>query len=175
MRLEHWTRRDFSLQLASLCCLPGLGRLSLGAAPAATQDVFNPGISRRAEALHEEVLFAGTPARIYEVLVEEKKFQQMTGLPTHLGGAVCSEFSLFAGRITGRQLELVPAERVVQVWRSESWKPHLYSLASFVLLPQGAATKLVFDHTGFPVGQAEHLAEGWNGHYWEPLKKYLAS
>jgi len=175
MTLEAWTRRDFSLRLASLCCLPSVVRLPLAAVPAAPQDVVYPGISRQAEALHQEVVFDSTPARLYQVLVDEKQFQQMTGLPTHLASAVCSEFSLFDGRITGRQLELVPAERVIQVWRSESWRPHLYSLASFELLKQGTATKVVLDHTGFPVGQAAHLAEGWKSHYWDPLKKYLAS
>jgi hypothetical protein len=34
--------------------------------------------------------------------------------------------------------------------------------------------QIVFDHKGFPLGQAEHLAEGWKANYWEPLGKYLA-
>jgi hypothetical protein len=37
----------------------------------------------------------------------------------------------------------------------------------------GGETKIKFDHTGFPKGQAEHLAEGWRGNYWEPLAKVL--
>jgi len=32
---------------------------------------------------------------------------------------------------------------------------------------------LIFDHVGFPEGQHDHLAEGWDGHYWEQLKNYL--
>jgi hypothetical protein len=39
---------------------------------------------------------------------------------------------------------------------------------------QGAGTKVVFDHVGFPTGLAEHLAEGWKAHYWDSLQKYLA-
>jgi hypothetical protein len=41
------------------------------------------------------------------------------------------------------------------------------------LMEQSSGTKIVFDHTGFPKGQAEHLAEGWKGNYWEPLEKFL--
>jgi hypothetical protein len=29
-------------------------------------------------------------------------------------------------------------------------------------------------YTGFPKGEAEHLASGWQEHYWDPLAKYLS-
>jgi hypothetical protein len=40
-------------------------------------------------------------------------------------------------------------------------------------MEQGSDTKLVFDHTGFPKGDAEHLVEGWKTNYWQPLTKFL--
>jgi len=33
---------------------------------------------------------------------------------------------------------------------------------------------MVFDHGGFPKGQAEHLAAGWKMNYWELLEKFLS-
>ena len=62
----------------------------------------------------------------------------------------------------------------MQAWRVVDWDPGVYSIAKFKLIEQGAGTKLVFDHTGFPKGQAEHLAEGWKSHYWDSLEKFLA-
>jgi activator of HSP90 ATPase len=88
----------------------------------------------------------------------------------HAGGA----FSVFDGYIVGRQLELVPNERIVQAWRVLSWPRGLYSIARFELSEQAGATTIVFDHTGFPKGTAEHLASGWQEHYWDPLTKILA-
>ncbi len=85
------------------------------------------------------------------------------------GGA----FSIFGGMIVGWNLELVPDERIVQAWREKDWDPGLYSIVRFQLNEQGAETRLVFDHTGFPKGAAAHLAPGWWTHYWEPLQKYL--
>jgi activator of HSP90 ATPase len=67
----------------------------------------------------------------------------------------------------------VPNERIVQAWRPQSWKPGVYSIVKFELADEGAGTKLVLDHTGFPDGTAEHLAGGWKVNYWEPLEKYL--
>jgi hypothetical protein len=34
----------------------------------------------------------------------------------------------------------------------------------------GGRTTIVFDHTGFPPGRGQHLAEGWHKNYWEPMK-----
>ena len=47
-------------------------------------------------------------------------------------------------------------------------------IAKFELVEQGSDTKIVFDHLGFPKGLGQHLAEGWKGHYWDTLEKYLA-
>jgi activator of HSP90 ATPase len=62
---------------------------------------------------------------------------------------------------------------IVQAWRVADWEPSLYSIARFELVEQGAGTKIVFDHTGFPQGAGEHLAAGWKSHYWQPLEEYL--
>jgi hypothetical protein len=51
--------------------------------------------------------------------------------------------------------------------------PGIYSIAKFELVEHGSGTKIVFDHTGFPIGDREHLAEGWKMNYWEPLEKFL--
>jgi activator of HSP90 ATPase len=98
------------------------------------------------------------------------KMQKPTMLSPHAGGA----FALFGGYIVGRQIELAPNELIVQAWRVLSWPRGVYSIARFELLDQGGSTKLVFDHAAFPKGQAEHLASGWQEHYWDPLAKLLA-
>jgi len=91
--------------------------------------------------------------------------------PIRQGGGA---FTIFAGHIVGRHVELVPNERIVQAWRVVNWDPGLFSIARFELVEQGSGTKLVFDHAGFPKGQAKHLDAGWKGNYWEPLVKFLA-
>ena len=53
--------------------------------------------------------------------------------------------------------------------------PGVYSIAKFELGNQSGQTKAIFDHSGFPAGKGEHLAEGWVANYWEPLRKYFAS
>jgi len=143
-------------------------------------------ISRTAEAIHQEPVFKASRKRVYEALTDAKQFQAVMQLseamksmapgtkPAEIAREAGGAFSLFGGYITGRQIELVPNERIVQAWRPASWDPGMFSIARFELVEQGTGTKIVFDHTGFPNGQAEHLAGGWKANYWEPLGKYLA-
>ena len=165
------TRRLFSAQLAALVPLPLLGRVGHGW-PVAQQE---PGISRTAESIHQEVTIKAPLSRIYEALLDERQFAQVTGgqatmIDRNAGGA----FSLFGARIKGRNVELVPNARIVQAWRSEGWEAGVYSIVRFELKAEGTGTRLVFDHTGFPTGQADHLASGWTTNYWDPLTRFVA-
>jgi uncharacterized protein YndB with AHSA1/START domain len=144
-------------------------------------------ISRTAEAIHLEPVFKASRKRVYEVLTDTKQFNSVMMLsaamksgmapgaaPTQISREVGGAFLVFGGYITGRHVELVPNERIVLAWRTAGWNPGVYSIAKFELVEQGTGTKIVFDHTGFPKGEAEHLAAGWKANYWEPLEKFLA-
>jgi activator of HSP90 ATPase len=143
-------------------------------------------ISHTAESIHQEVVFKAIRKRVYEALTDAQQFDkviQLSGViqamhlgdkPAEISREVGGAFALFGGYITGRHVELVPNERIVQAWRTGGWAPGVYSIAKFELVEQGSGTKIVFDHTGFPKGEAEVLASGWKAHYWEPLGKLLA-
>jgi activator of HSP90 ATPase len=132
-------------------------------------------ISLSAEAIHQEVVFKVSPQRVFEAMMDEKQFSALTGAPATISREPGGPLSLFGGRVSARNVELEPGQRIVQAWRSEGWKPHIYSIARFELAAEGADTRLSLDHTGFPVGEAKSLAGGWKNHYWEALEKYFAS
>ncbi|MGA2562657.1 MAG: SRPBCC domain-containing protein [Steroidobacteraceae bacterium] len=144
------------------------------------------GISHTADCIHQEPVFTASPERVYEALTDAKQFTrviQLSGVlqamhlpdkPAEISREAGGAFALFGGYITGRHVELVPNVRVVQAWRAGDWPPGVYSIAKFELVAQGSGSKIVFDHTGFPKGEAESLASGWKAHYWEPLAKVLA-
>ncbi len=177
------TRRDFSLRLATL--LTGLGIAKTGVASAGERRLGVAGgseeISHAAEAIHQEIELKAGRKRVYAALTEAEQFTKMMRLskfPDGPAATISREagglFSLFDDRIVGRHIELVPNEQIVQAWRAGHWETALYSIVRFELREQAEQTRIVFDHTGFPNGQAEHLLEGWNSNYWEPLRKYLA-
>jgi activator of HSP90 ATPase len=161
--------------------IPGLAFTSTRLRAAADE-----GISRTAEAIHQEINFKAAPSRIYAVLTDEALFQHLESFsdamksleinahPAKISREPGGEFSLFADYIVGRHIELVPGQRIVQAWRVQNWAPGTYSIARFDLMEQGPSTRLVLDHTGFPAGNAAHLAAGWYANYWEPLRKVLS-
>jgi activator of HSP90 ATPase len=140
-----------------------------------------------AEAIHQEEVFKASRKRVYEALTDARQFDKVVKLsaamqsmkslgdkPTEISREAGGAFSLFGGYVTGRQIELVPDERIVQAWRSGSWGAGVYSIARFELKDEGSGTKIIFDHRGFPDGTTKHLVTGWYGNYWEPLAKALA-
>jgi activator of HSP90 ATPase len=119
--------------------------------------------------IHQEITLSAAPARIYQALVDSKRFGELTGAPASGAAAEGASFSAFGGHITGRHVELVPGERVVQAWRAKTWPDGCYSIVRFELQPTGKGTKIVFDHDGFPADMTEHLAKGWQANYWDKL------
>src|SRR5579863_8205920 len=107
-------------------------------------------ISRAEEAIHKELVFKAARKRVYEVLTDAAQFDKMTreiqlkegadalvAHPTEISRDLGGSFSLFGGRIVGRQLELLPNERIVQAWRVAYWPAAVFSIVRFDLSEQG--------------------------------------
>jgi len=124
--------------------------------------------------LHHDVPIKASPARIYSALLDAKQFAAFSGLPAEIDPKEGGAFSLFQNQIVGRNIELVSNTRIVQAWRPTHWDPGIYSVAHFELKPTAAGSTIIFDHTGFPAGEFDHLDWGWHNHSWDPIKKYLS-
>jgi len=174
------TRRQVIAAAATAIGGAALGLTNLRAATAEGE------LSHAAESIHQEVVFKASRKRVYEALTDAKKFEQVVQLsdakkthmppeapPSQISSEVGGAFSTFGGVITGRHIELIPDERIVQAWRPVYWNPGVYSIVKFELSDSGTGTKLVLDHRGFPDGDGQSLLDGWNKNYWEPLAKVL--
>jgi len=137
--------------------------------------------SSKSITIHQEVAFKVSPEKVYAALLSSKQFSESTtksGGPfsatsAKIDARVGGSFSVFDGHIFGIVLELVPNQRIVEAWRVVDWPAGIYSIARFELIAEGGGSKLIFDHTGFPAGLKEHLATGWQEHYWDALTKYF--
>src|SRR5712692_1180527 len=136
MTTRFSTRRDFSMRLAIFVPVLGIAGTSMASAMAAS--AVGERISHTAESIHQEVVFKASPKRVYEALTDAKQFDKLVELsgvsmkdaPTQISPEVGGAFSLFAGHIVGRHIELVPNQRIVQAWRVVVWNPGVYSIAS---------------------------------------------
>ena len=170
------TRRDVAVRL--LYAVPAFALAAEGQTTK-SEASGNNGLSHNCECIHQEVRIEASRDRVYRALTDTKQFAKITELGYHavateISPEVGGAFSLFGGIIVGRHIEMLPGERLVQAWREKTWVPGAYSIVSFQLEEAGSGTKVIFDHRGFPQGNGEHLAVGWQSHYWQPLQKYLA-
>jgi len=123
--------------------------------------------------VHQEHRMRASPQRVYEALLDERLFAEFSGAPAEIQREPGGSFSLIGGRVTGRNVELITNQRIVQAWRVVPWEPGIYSIVRFELTPTATGTRIVLDHSGFPPEDVTARNRGWRRVYFEPLQKYL--
>jgi activator of HSP90 ATPase len=131
--------------------------------------------------INQSAFFKVAPARVYSTLLSsvafsactKKSFDMFTASSAKIDSVVGGTFSLFDGHITGRILELVSDQRIVEAWRVVDWPAGVYSIARFDIGAEGSGTRVTFEHVGFPEGLKEHLSIGWQQHYWDAMTNYF--
>jgi hypothetical protein len=91
--------------------------------------------NQKRTSLHQEVDLKASSQRIYEVLLDSKQFAACAGMPAEIDPEAGGAFSMFGGLIVGRNIELLPNQRIVQAWRPTHWAPGVYSIVKFDLKP----------------------------------------
>jgi len=122
------SRRSFAQTMTLSAAALAMPRAYLRAAD--PQD--DLGISHTADSIHQESVLRGTPAQVYAALTDAKQFDgvakrsaamrsmSLKDTPSVISTEAGGTFALFGGYVTGRQIELVPNVRIVQVWRAGS-------------------------------------------------------
>lgn len=124
--------------------------------------------------IRQTVEFSASPHEVYEALMDSKKHAEFTGSAARISRKVNGEYSAYDGYITGRNLELIPDQKIVQEWRAVDWEPGQSSQVTFELTAIPTGTRLDFTHTGLPEGTEEEFTRGWIDNYWEPMQKMFA-
>jgi uncharacterized protein YndB with AHSA1/START domain len=112
---------------------------------------------------------------IYEAWLDSLAHSEMTGGEAIMSDEVGAEVAAWDGYITGRNLELVPGERIVQSWRTTKFtEEHEDSIITVTLEEVADGTLLTLVHSKVPEGQTSYERGGWQKHYFEPMKEYFA-
>jgi activator of HSP90 ATPase len=122
----------------------------------------------------QQVLISAEPVQVYAILADASALSALSGMSGVPGRSAGEEFSGFDGHVTGRQIELVPGERVVQAWRFPQWAPGTYSMVSFTLTAEAGGTRLVIDQHGVPDDWHDHVNTNWPTFYLTPLTNHFA-
>ena len=123
--------------------------------------------------IRQTVTFRAAPHAVYEALMDSRKHAAFTGGAAKISRQVGGEIMAYDGYITGRNLALVPDEKIVQEWHASEWDAGHLSKVTFKLAPVAAGTRLRFTHSHVPDKFVDDIRQGWIDNYWIPLKALL--
>jgi activator of HSP90 ATPase len=123
--------------------------------------------------IQQTITFKATPHAVYEALMDSQKHAAFTGGKAKISRLIGGSIMAYDDYITGKNIELVPDQKIVQDWRAVDWPEGYYSrvVFEFTAVPEG--TRLDFTHTDVPEGTEQEFTQGWIDNYWEPMKVFL--
>jgi uncharacterized protein YndB with AHSA1/START domain len=111
---------------------------------------------------------------IYEAWLDSLAHTEMTGSEAIMSDEVGAEVAAWDGYITGRNLELVPGERIVQSWRTTEFDDeHEDSIITVTLEEVADGTLMTLTHSKVPAAHKSYEGGGWQKHYFEPMQDYF--
>jgi activator of HSP90 ATPase len=132
-------------------------------------------MAARTRTIRQTVTFRAPPRQVYELLMDSKKHQSLSGQKAKISRKVGGRFTAWGPHISGVNLVVKPASKIVQAWRAKDWWPDHYSIAIFDFKPVTQGTRLTFTQMGVPRHRYDGHWHGWINTYWRPMKEVLKS
>jgi uncharacterized protein YndB with AHSA1/START domain len=121
-------------------------------------------------------IIPASPREIYDTWLDSAGHSEMTGGDAAMSDEIGAKVSAWDGYISGRNLELVPGERIVQSWRTTQFTDdHDDSLITVTLEDTNGDTRLTLIHSNVPDEQTSYERSGWQTHYFEPMIAYFSN
>jgi activator of HSP90 ATPase len=106
---------------------------------------------------------------VYNALTNQVMIEIWTGEPAEMEAVAGSEFSMWDGSITGKNLEFISDRQIVQEWYfGEQEEP---SIVTIRLHPHRNGTSMEVRQTNIPDEAYENIAEGWEEDYFDALNQ----
>jgi activator of HSP90 ATPase len=125
--------------------------------------------------IQKELFKNTTREALYDLYMNPKKHSMIIDGPVEISDKAYSSFKAFGGYITGKNLELVKNQLIVQLWRGSDWDSNEPDSVFLISLEQkGKDVMLNMIHANVPEDKEKSLDKGWYEHYWNPWKQHLA-
>lgn len=109
-----------------------------------------------------------SPSDIYNALTNPVMIEVWTGGTAIMDTVPGSEFSLWDGEITGRNIEFVENFKIVQHWY---FGESVDSVVTIKLHPDKKGTNVEVHQTNIPDDAYENMADGWEEDYFGSLSE----
>lgn len=103
------------------------------------------------------------PSDVYAALTNPFTIELWSGYPAVMSTEPGSEFSLWEGDITGRNIEFIPDRKVVQEWYFGEQEER--SIVTITIRPDKGDSLVTVEQTNIPDDDFNDIAEGWREYY----------
>lgn len=111
------------------------------------------------------------PEEVYWALTNPLSIKLWTGEEAEMNTTAGSEFSIFDGSITGKNLEFEEGKKIVQQWDFEGEEED--SIVTIKLHEHKKGTSVELIHTNIPDEVYEEFVDGWNDNYFGSLLEFF--
>lgn len=115
-------------------------------------------------------IISASPEDLYLALTNPATIQLWTGEEATMSTEEGSEFSLWEGSITGKNISFEKDRKLVQQWYFGDEEAE--SLVTMILHPHKQGTSLELRHTNIPNEAFNDITEGWNDVYMAALTDF---
>ena len=111
------------------------------------------------------------PADIYSALTNPYTIELWTGYKAEMSEEPGSEFSLWDGDITGKNIEFIKDKKVVQEWYFGDQTEK--SIVTITITPDREHSNITLEHTNIPDDEYDGIAQGWDEYYFDAIKTFF--
>lgn len=113
--------------------------------------------------LKKYYIISASPDEVYNTLTNPLSIRLWTGEEAVMSTEPGTEFSMWEGSISGKNLEFIEGKKIVQQWYfGENSEP---SIVTIILHPHKDGTSAELRHTNIPDEDFEDISEGWDNAY----------
>lgn len=111
------------------------------------------------------------PDEVYSAITNPFTIELWSGFKAVMSTEPNTEFSLWDGDISGKNLEFDENKKIVQEWYFGEQKEQ--SLVTIKLFENKKGTQAELRHTNIPDDDYENITEGWNEYYFGAIKAFF--
>ena len=112
---------------------------------------------------HKTFIINAEPADVYSALTNPFTIEIWSGYPAIMSEEPGSEFSLWEGDITGRNLEFIKDRKIVQEWYFGEQTDK--SIVTISIQSDKEDSQVTVEHTNIPDKDFAEIAGGWREYY----------
>jgi activator of HSP90 ATPase len=121
--------------------------------------------------IRQHYFINATPEEVFTAITNPLTIELWSGYPAQMEAKENTEFSIFDGDISGRNISIVENKQLVQEWYFGDRQEQ--SIVTINLQSHQMGTKVNLEHTNIPDDELEDFSQGWDEYYWGAIKEFF--